>query len=116
MTAARYELVIEQGTTLDVSMTYYDSAGSAVNLTSYTARAKFRPTYDTDPILTLTTENSGITLGGTAGTIGLAASALTTAALSAPSKGVYDIELANPSGNVTRIIEGKYSVTPEATR
>jgi hypothetical protein len=116
MPAARHELRIEQGASFDVSITYYDSAGSAVNLTSYTARAKFRPTYDAAPILTLTTENGGITLGGTAGTISLTASAVTTAAFSSPSNGVYDLELANPSGNVTRMIEGKYNVTPEATK
>jgi hypothetical protein len=46
----------------------------------------------------------------------LTASAVTTAAFSSPSNGVYDLELANPSGNVTRMIEGKYNVTPEATK
>lgn len=116
MPAAKHELRIEQGANFDVSITYYDSAGSAVNLTSYTARAKFRPTYDDTPILTLTTENGGIALGGTAGTITISVSGLDTASVSAPSKGVYDLELANPSGNVTRIMEGKYIVTPEATK
>lgn len=116
MPAAKHELLIEQGANFDVAITYYDSTGAAVNLTSYTARAKFRPTYGDNPVLTLTTENGGITLGGAAGTITIAASATATAALDAPSKGVYDVEVANPSGNVTRIIEGKYTVTPEATK
>jgi len=116
MPSAKHELRIEQGANFDVSITYYDSTGAVVNLTSYTARAKFRTTYSDTAILTLTTENGGITLGGAAGTISLSVTATATAALSAPSKGVYDLELANPSGNVTRIMEGKYIVTPEATK
>jgi len=116
MPAARHELRIEQGANFDVSITYYDTSGSPINLTSHTARAKFRPTYDNAPVLNLTTENGGITLGGAAGTIALSSPAYTTAAISAPSKGVYDVEIANASGAVTRIMEGKYIVTPEATK
>ena len=116
MSAGKYDIVIEQGTTLNLVAKYYDSASALVDLTSYTARAKFRPTYDSSPILNLTTENSGIALGGTAGTITLSAAATATAALTAPSSGVYDLEIVTAGGVVTRLMEGKYKITPEATR
>ena len=41
----------------------------------------------------------------------------TTAGLTAPSQGVYDIEYTQTStGAVTRAFEGSYYVTPEATK
>tara|TARA_S200002703_G_scaffold157530_1_gene165612 strand:- start:671 stop:820 length:150 start_codon:yes stop_codon:yes gene_type:complete len=40
-----------------------------------------------------------------------------TAALTAPVKGVYDIELTTTSsGLVERVIEGTFEITPEVTR
>jgi hypothetical protein len=118
MSAGKYDIVIEQGTTLNLVAKYYDSASALVDLTSFTARAKFRTTYDSSStvILNLTTENSGIALGGTAGSITLSAAATATAALSAPSSGVYDLEIVTAGGVVTRLMEGKYKITPEATR
>jgi hypothetical protein len=88
-----------------------------VNLGGYTARLNVRETYSSaSAILTLTTENNGITLGGAAGTITLTASATTTAALTAPFSGVYDLELVSGGGVVTRLLEGVATVSPEVTR
>jgi hypothetical protein len=67
-------------------------------------------------VLTLTTENAGITLGGAAGTITLSATATVTAALTAPFSGVYDLELVSGGGVVTRLLEGVATVSPEVTR
>lgn len=112
-----YNLEINQGATLALVATWKDSAGTAVNLTGYTARLNVRETYSSaSAILTLTTENGGITLGGSAGTITLSASATTTAALTAPFSGVYDLELVSGGGVVTRLLEGVATVSPEVTR
>lgn len=112
-----YNLEINQGATLALVATWKDSAGTAVNLTGYTARLNVRETYaSASAILTLTTENGGITLGGSAGTITLSASATTTAALTAPFSGVYDLELVSGGGVVTRLLEGVATVSPEVTR
>ncbi len=112
-----YNLEINQGATLALVATWKDSAGTAVNLTGYTARLNVRETYSSSSaILTLTTENGGITLGGSAGTITLSASATTTAALTAPFSGVYDLELVSGGGVVTRLLEGVATVSPEVTR
>lgn len=112
-----YNLEIQQGATLSLVATWKDSAGTAVNLGGYSARMNVRETYSSaTAILTLTTENGGITLGGAAGTITLAATATATAALTAPFSGVYDLELVSGAGVVTRLLEGVATVSPEVTR
>ncbi len=66
-------------------------------------------------MLTLTTENGKITLGGTAGTITLNLSAVETAAITQSSL-AYDLELVSAGGVVTRLVEGQINLTPEVTR
>ena len=112
-----YNLEINQGATLSLVATWKDSAGTAVNLGGYTARLNVRETYSSaSAILTLTTENGGITLGDAAGTITLSATATVTAALTAPFSGVYDLELVSGGGVVTRLLEGSATISPEVTR
>lgn len=113
----RYDLEIKQGATLALVATWKDNSGTAINLTGYTARLAVRESYSsTSTILSLTTSNGGISLGGSAGTITLSASATTTAALTAPFSGVYDLELISGGGVVTRLLEGAATVSPEVTR
>lgn len=103
-----------QGANFDYSLTWRTN-GTAVNLTGYSARMQVRETYDsTTPVLSLTS-GSGITLGGTAGSIILEATATTTAGV--PSgQYVYDLELVTGGGYVTRLLEGNFTVDPEVTR
>jgi hypothetical protein len=92
------------------------SAYTPVDLTGCTARMQVRAKIDaTTPLLTLTTENGGISLGGTAGTIELLIDADDTAALTWTS-GVYDLEIVYPGGQVTRLAYGSVTVSPEVTR
>lgn len=115
MPAGLYNITAEQGATFTRSLTWNNSAGSPINLTGYTARMQVRQDYSsTSAVLTLTTENSGITLGGALGTIILSASATAMAALTAGAY-VYDLELVN--GNVvTRLVQGAFAVNAEVTR
>lgn len=112
----RYDLEIKQGATLSLTATWRDSTGTAVNLTGYTARMQVRSTYDAASTILSLTSGSGITLGGSAGTIAITASATTTAALTAPWSGVWDLELVSGGGEVTRLLEGAATVSPEVTR
>jgi hypothetical protein len=112
----RYDLEIKQGATLSLTATWKDSAGTAVNLTGYTARLQVRATYDSSSTILSLTSAAGITLGGAAGTIAITASATTTAALTAPFSGVYDLELVSGGGEVTRLLEGTATVSPEVSR
>jgi len=115
MVPGKYNIVCPQGTTLMQQLTYSEN-GTPVNLFGYTARMQVREiTKSANVMLSLTTENGGIVLGGSAGTINLIASAAATTAMYAKEY-VYDIELVSASGTVYRIIEGKFIVTPEVTR
>ena len=112
----QYDLEIKQGATLSLTATWKDSTGTAINLTGYTARMQVRATYDAASTIVSLTSSSGITLGGSAGTIAVSVSASATAALSAPWAGVWDLELVSGGGEVTRLLEGAATVSPEVTR
>jgi hypothetical protein len=107
------DLICYQGANFDYTLTW-KTDGTAVNLTSYTARMQVRETYQSSTAALSFTNGSGITLGGTAGTILVAASATVTAGVAAGDY-VYDLEMVN-SGTVTRLIQGKFKVDPEVTR
>lgn len=105
---------IKQGETFAKQITWNDGAGSPINLTGYTARMHLkRAVTDTIAVFELTTSNSRISLGGTAGTITLSITASDTATLSGDY--VYDLELVNGS-NVKRLLQGKIKIDAEVTK
>ena len=104
-----------KGSTFSRTLTWKIS-GSAVNLTDYTARMQARASVTSATVvLDLTTANSKIVLGGTAGTITITVSAADTAAITQQSL-AYDLELVSAGGVVTRLIEGQIVLSPEVTR
>ena len=115
MPAGNYDITCDQGATFSRVITWKNSNGTPIDLTNYTARMQVRANYPSSTVLLdLTTANGGITLGGALGTITLAATATTTAAIAADQY-VYDLELITGS-NVTRVVEGSFTVTPEVSR
>jgi hypothetical protein len=114
--SGKYDLKINQGETLSRVLTWKDSSGNPIDLTSFTARMQGRVSPDASATLfELTTANSGITLGGTAGTITLSMTAAATAALS-EGTGFYDLELISGGGVVTRLLQGNLIISREITR
>jgi hypothetical protein len=114
--AGTYNITCDQGATFKRTLTWTNQARVAYNLTGYTARMQVRETATASGIiLELTTANSRITLGGTAGTVNLLVAANVTAALT-PGLYVYDLELVSGGGEVTRLIEGNFKVKAEVTR
>ena len=99
----------------------YESGGELlyhppVDLTGYTARLQVRETLAaTTTLVSLTTENGGITLGGTAGTIELLIAPADTDDLTA-TRAVYDLEVISAAGKVTAILEGSIVLGMEVTR
>lgn len=117
MVAAVHDITIEQGATFLMSLLWKDNAGAPINLTGYTARMQVRRKYNSDAaLLSFTTENGAITLGGAAGTIAVSGLATLTDDLPAPSTGVYDLELVGPTGVVKRLVQGSVYISPEVTR
>jgi hypothetical protein len=109
------DLLIPQGATWSVVLRW-KADNANVNLTGYTARMQLRTSAEAITTLEdLTTENGGITLGGTAGTITLSLTATETAALPA-TRAVYDLELISSGGTVTRLVEGVVTITRNITR
>lgn len=110
-----YTITVYQGATFSRVFTWKDGAGSLINLTGYTARLQARSSVDsTSTLCSLTSAGGDITLGGAAGTITVVMSAATTAAIT--QSGVYDLELIDGSGNVTRLLEGVFRLIREVTR
>ena len=115
MNAGTVHLSCPQGATYRRNILW--RIGSApVNVNGYAARMQVRETYDSvDYLVSLTTENDGIVLGGASGTISLYISDEDTSNFRVGVY-VYDLELVAPNGDVTRLIEGRFQVTPGATR
>lgn len=115
MTPGRVNFVCPQGSTFSRTLTYKINSAS-VNLAGYTAAMQIRERpYAKDYISFLNTENGGISLGGSAGTIALNIAASVTSNFIAGDY-VFDLELTSTNGTVTRLIEGKFNVTPEVTK
>lgn len=117
MVAAVHDITIEQGATFQLNLVWKDGAGTPINLTGYTARMQVRRKYTSETaLLSFTTENGAITLGGALGTIAVQGLATLTDDLPAPAGCVYDLEVISGGGIVTRLVQGGAYISPEVTR
>ncbi|MEN6584712.1 MAG: hypothetical protein ABFE02_01495 [Sulfuricella sp.] len=117
---AKLKFTIYQGATFRKRLRWgVKATGVPIDLTGCTARMQVRAeTSAPIVLLELTTENGGITLGGTAGIIDFYVGATTTAAFTW-ERGVFDLEIIHPGAlpdDVTRLAEGSITVSPEVTR
>jgi hypothetical protein len=108
-----YDITCWQGATYDKTFTITE-AGVALNLTGYTSAMQVRSAADSTATLVSLTSGSGITLGGTAGTIVVAITASQSSAIPAGSY-AYDLELTS-GGTVTRLLQGAFNVVGNVTR
>jgi hypothetical protein len=108
-----YNITCPQGATFDRTLTI-TNGGTAMNLTGYTAAMQVREAAGAATALISLTNGSGLTLGGTAGTIGITIAATATAGVASGSYS-YDLEL-NSGGTITRLLEGSFNVTGNVTR
>lgn len=111
MSAGQYDVVIEQGADLVLAFRWFDGDGVQVALSGYTAQMQARKfatasavLFDFTPYLTISGDE-----------VQLSVPAAATAAIDWVS-GRYDLELTDPLGGVTRLIEGTVTVSPEVTR
>jgi len=131
MSAGKYPIYIEQGTTIDFEFQYQDSTGTPVDLSGYGARMQIRPSLASTTIyLTLSSslqpDGTGLNMSGsspyappTSGSIGVYISACTSSALTF-DEAVYDLEIYVPNGTscptVTRLLQGPVRLSKEVTR
>jgi hypothetical protein len=112
MTAGVYDILCEQGATFRKTFTWLDENEQPVDLTGCSARMQVRPSHKgTTTWLDLT----GIAMDPALGQLLVVLTATVTAALPV-SRGVYDLEVVHPTGDVTRLLQGTFTVSPEVTR
>lgn len=114
ITPGDYDITCYQGADYDQSFTV-SQGGTALNWTGFTAQMQVREAADSTAYLLSLANGSGITLGGTAGTILVNISNAQSAAVSAGSY-AYDLELISGSSAVTRILQGAFNVIGQVTR
>lgn len=100
-----------------VSMTWYldSDKDSYKDLTNYTAALDIRRKPSDSTTLAALTSGSGITLGGSAGTINIELTDVETAAID-PGWGYWDLELIDSTGSNLRLVEGTCEFTQSVTR
>jgi hypothetical protein len=109
MRAAKHNIVIEQGATWKQTVIWNDSADVAHDITSYDAILHIRE-YASDVAEKVElTELSGITITGAAGQLDIVITATATGDLTFVS-GVYQLDVDDGSGEVTRLMEGTVTV------
>lgn len=116
MPAGKLNLTCERGANFSTVLTWRDELGVLVPNTGYTAEMDVRTTRaDTGTqLLTLTTANARIALGGAAATITLTISAADTAALTTQTAW-YDLTVTSAAGTVTRLFEGVFVIAERVT-
>lgn len=117
-TPAKLNLTIYQGATFRKRMVWkVKKTGVPVDLTGCTARMQVREEIESPIVLlSLTTENGGIALGGVDGTVDLYLDDGDTEAIKSWQSGKWDLEVVHPGGDVTRLVQGSISVSREVTR
>lgn len=115
---AKLKFTIYQGATFRKRLTWSGPTvpHTPIDLTGCTARMQVRSEVESPAVLlSLTTENGGIALGGALGTVDLYISDEDTGAITWET-GVWDLEIVHPGGEVTRLAQGSVGVSPEVTR
>lgn len=108
--AIKANIVIDQGATYSTSIDVTDEDGAVVNLTGFTGAAQMRKHYTSTSQTAFT-----VSISAPTGVVSLSLSANVTNNI-APGRYVYDCELTDAAGTVSRLIEGIVTVTPGVTR
>ena len=110
--AAISNIFIDQGADFSTTVTVSDSAGSALDLSNYTALAQIRKTYEST---TATTFTSTFADDRTTGQITISLTDVQTTALDF-GRYVYDLLITDGDGDKTRVVEGIATVNPSVSR
>ena len=109
--ATKANLVIDQGSTFSTDLNLTDENGDPLSLIGYSANSQVRKWYtSTNASATFTTSVNTATA-----IITLSLNANQTSNLDS-GRYVYDVELIDSSNNVTRLMEGIVTITPEVSK
>ncbi len=125
MAAGKYSFIIEQGATTNFQINWTDESGSAIDLTGYQGRMQIRTSYESSPLLSLSSslkaDGTGINLSGSNGTTPLASGSIAVYISAASSsllefgEALYDLEMVK-ANEVTRLLEGKVKLSKNVTK
>ena len=108
--SGKYNIVAEQGATFNLNFRV-ETNGTAWDLSDYTfAMQVRRSTSATTTLLNLTSATM-TSVGHVSATVNA-----TTMSSVPTGRWVYDIELTSSGGQVTRILEGRFIVSPQVTQ
>jgi hypothetical protein len=108
--ALKANIVIDQGTSFATTIDVTDEEGNIVDLTGFTGAAQMRKHYTSSTFYAFT-----VSITAATGEVNLAMSANVTNNV-APGRYMYDCELNDGTGTISRLVEGIVTVTPGVTR
>lgn len=110
---------LEEKIPYTLSLTYRDETTNLpVDLTGYTANVQIRGGFGSPYVLSELGVGTGITLGGSLGTIDVTFPASISDLSAQPSgwdRGVYDLVVINPSGKRIKLTKGFVTISRSAT-
>jgi len=110
--AAYTELIIDQGSDFDLTLFIIDdSTNVKANVSGYSVRSDIKKNYTANTYASFTTT----IINGNEGVINISMNANTTSAIKS-GRYVFDVEIEDATGRVTRLLEGIATVTPEVTK
>lgn len=104
-------IFIDQGADYSNIITVATNNGSPLNLTGYTVASQLRKSYSSSIAYNFTAS----IFSASEGKVRVQLTAAASGAIP-PGRYLYDVEIASPSGNKTRVVEGIVTVTPEITQ
>lgn len=107
--AQKVNIVIDQGTTFNTDYTFLTEQNDPIDFTTYTGASQMRKSYTSSTSFAFTV---GL---GNSGIISLSMNAATTSSITA-GRYLYDVEVTDTNGVVSRLVEGIVTVTPQVTR
>ena len=114
-------MLIEQGATLDLELLYKDSTNTPIDVSLYNGKLQIKSDYaDNSPTTYLTLSNpvssgTGIDFtNGSSGVIGIKISSTNTSTLTFDTA-VYDFEITDTNGIVTRLLQGTVQLSKQVT-
>lgn len=107
--AQKVNISLDQGTTFNTDYTFLDDNNDVIDFTTYTGAAQMRKSFASSTYHTFV-----VSLGNN-GIISLSMNAATTSSITA-GRYMYDLEVTDLNGVVSRLVEGIVTVTPQVTR
>jgi hypothetical protein len=115
VTPGKINFLCPQGATFQKTVTI-EIDQTPLNLSGYSSRLQVRENYySANTIVNLLSSGSGLTISGSAGVIDILIADEITKDFPAGTF-VYDLEIESVNGNVDRVLEGSFIITPEVTR